>query len=522
MSASFWQALLTILFGSIAGGVTNSVAIWMLFHPYSPPRLFGRRLTLLQGAIPKNQARLARAIGNAVGTRLLTPDDLAQTLTDPRFRSLFEERLEAFIRDLIARRQGSLSEILPPSLVIELRAVLSEVSAGLLSHLEIQLESEEFEARLIRWVTEFQAEFNDLPLSELLTPEREEALRRVVEGWLADLAVGRGLERVVREYLDRTFDKLLVPGRTFEELLPPGLIATAERAIAGYLPLVLERLGGLLEDEEIRELVQRALGGILERFMRDLRFHQRLVASLLITPETIEKVLRAVEAEGATKLSEILKEESARDVMARGVNDAIIDLLQRPIDSIFGRPGDPNVEEAKATLVGWVLKLARDPQTRGFLIEKLGELLERVEGKNWGDLLRHLPPDRIASLIAGVVRSDRARSLYHSAAEQVVSQVLERPIGRLGDHLAVDTPERLQRALADPIWGWLEEEVPELARRIDIARQIERKILDFPMSRVEELIRSVTERELHLIVRLGYLLGAVIGGISATLNLVLG
>jgi uncharacterized membrane protein YheB (UPF0754 family) len=53
------RTLLTIVFGAIAGGTTNAIAVWMLFHPYEPPRVFGRRISLLQGAMPKNKARLA-------------------------------------------------------------------------------------------------------------------------------------------------------------------------------------------------------------------------------------------------------------------------------------------------------------------------------------------------------------------------------------------------------------------------------------------------------------------------------
>ena len=68
MSEQLLQALLTIVFGAMAGGITNSVAIWMLFHPYEPPILFGRTLRFFQGAIPKNQARLAAAVGRTVGT----------------------------------------------------------------------------------------------------------------------------------------------------------------------------------------------------------------------------------------------------------------------------------------------------------------------------------------------------------------------------------------------------------------------------------------------------------------------
>ena len=66
---SLARALITIAFGALAGGITNAVAISMLFHPYEP-RGLGR--WKLQGAIPKNKARLAKTIGRTVGQRLLT------------------------------------------------------------------------------------------------------------------------------------------------------------------------------------------------------------------------------------------------------------------------------------------------------------------------------------------------------------------------------------------------------------------------------------------------------------------
>lgn len=50
-----------------------------------------------------------------------------------------------------------------------------------------------------------------------------------------------------------------------------------------------------------------------------------------------------------------------------------------------------------------------------------------------------------------------------------------------------------------------------MVERIDVARRVEEKVLHFPMPRMEEIVRRVTDRELRLIVRLGYLLGAVIG-----------
>ncbi|HSE28485.1 MAG TPA: DUF445 family protein, partial [Gemmatimonadales bacterium] len=62
------QALATVAVGALSGGVTNAIAIWMLFHPHEPVRLLFFRL---HGAVPKNKARLAKSIGKTVGERLL-------------------------------------------------------------------------------------------------------------------------------------------------------------------------------------------------------------------------------------------------------------------------------------------------------------------------------------------------------------------------------------------------------------------------------------------------------------------
>ena len=45
-----------VFVGTMAGGLSDTVAVWMLFNPKQ--KKFG-----FQGAIPKNQARMARKIG---------------------------------------------------------------------------------------------------------------------------------------------------------------------------------------------------------------------------------------------------------------------------------------------------------------------------------------------------------------------------------------------------------------------------------------------------------------------------
>ena len=65
--------------------------------------------------------------------------------------------------------------------------------------------------------------------------------------------------------------------------------------------------------------------------------------------------------------------------------------------------------------------------------------------------------------------------------------------------------------MGDPVWEWLQTQVPSVIEQIDIAGRVEQKVLEFPPAKMEELVRKVTHKELRIIVRLGYVLGGVIG-----------
>ena len=518
MIAPFLEASLTVLFGAIAGGMTNTVAIWMLFHPYEPPEVAGRRLRFLQGAIPKNRDRLAAAMGRTVGERLLTGDDLARALAEPGFRAAFDERLRAFLQSVLEQERGSLLELLPPPVMEEVRPLLDDAADAALQRFEDYLESDAFRDTARGWAVRLMEEVRDRPVSELLTEERETALTKTAHRLIQDAVGGAGFERAVRDYLERSADRLLRPDRTLEEVLPVGLVGSVEKGIAGYLPLAIERLASLMDDPDAREKLRDLLHSLLERFLQDLHFYKRVVASLIIPPDTVDRVIRSIETEGATRLSELLHDPTVRDAMARSVNDAIVDFLRRPVSSVLGESGDENVEQAKETVAGWVLGVARDPQTGDFLVDRLRSTLGAAEQRTWGDLLGALPPEKVADALVSAARSSEATALYREAAERAVRLLLERPIGRPADVVGEDAAERLAAALREPLWRWIQEQVPVILRQVDISTKVERKILEFPMEKVEELVRSVTERELHLIVYLGYVLGAVIGGALVTVQ----
>lgn len=502
---------LTVLFGALAGGVTNRVAITMLFHPYSPPKIFGRTIHWLQGAVPKNQGRMAKTIGNTVGSTLLTAGDVAAELKDERLRQGFEQQLDLLVQDLLAGEKPALAELLPEPVLGEVRRILETLLDTVHERVVDALASEDFAADAARILETLAESLVDESITESLGEERLAELRGEAGDWIARLVESDSFTTLVRGHVDRAAVRLLRPGRSFEELLPIGLVAAVERGISDYLPLAMERLGRLLEDPRARARVEGAIHDLLDRFMKDLRFHQRVVAKLIITEETVDRVIDTLEAEGADRLGDLLRENEMQDAMARSVNEAIVDFLRRPVVDVLGRPEDPQVQSALESVTGWVVDAVRDPEVRDFLLDRFEIAALKAGERSWADVVRLVPASRAGGWLASGLGSETGDRMFGQFKAWLVDRLLGQPIGSLERYGREGAAQRMSEALAEPVWEWITGKVPEVAANVRVADRVEAKILEFPIPDLERLVRSVTEKELNLIVRLGYFLGAGIG-----------
>ena len=68
------------LVGAVIGYFTNMIAVKMLFYPHKAVYVFGHKLPLTPGAIPKGKARLAKSAGKIVQDELFTREDISGRL----------------------------------------------------------------------------------------------------------------------------------------------------------------------------------------------------------------------------------------------------------------------------------------------------------------------------------------------------------------------------------------------------------------------------------------------------------
>ena len=508
----------TVLVGAVSGGITNAVAIWMLFHPYEPRRFL---FLTLHGAIPKNKERLAKSIGKTVGERLLTPEDLERQLTAPGLREAFATALSGWMSTALAKEYGSVREILPPPVVAEIERATGELAPIVAGRFVEFAATDDFRDRVHEFLARQVAAAQDKPVAAVLTDARQGQIKAWAEGWVDTLAQSEDFARAVREFVERQVDGLAHDGEPLLDRMPAGLIGAVEAAINAYLPVAAERLATFLERPDMRDRIKGTVHGLFRRFSDDLLLHERLVAKLVVSEKTVGRLIDTVGRDGAEQIGRLLEEPQVKGELARAVNDALVSFLRKPLRDHFRALEGEKLEGVKRTAADYVLSALRDPNTRRFAMGKLDQALEAAEGRTWGDVLKLLPPDKAADWLQDAAQSEPVRAWIAEGVTRGGSALLSRRIGRPADLLPEGAPPRIIASLEEPLWQWIKEQVPIVVAQLSVREMVEEKVRGFSVQRMEEIIRNVTQRELDLIVKLGYVLGGIVGAVAFGVGLLI-
>ncbi|HET7275135.1 MAG TPA: DUF445 family protein [Longimicrobiaceae bacterium] len=517
LTLSEW--ILPIAIGVTAGFLTNAIAIWMLFHPYKPLRIWGVRV-MPMGAIPKEIDRIARRIGDTVGKELLTPVDIARTLSSESFRQRFDAALGDALRALLDREMGSLRDTVTPEQASQLESVLGRVVEKLLEVVEIYLQSPEWELRVRGFARSLTGEFRDHSFSEVLTPELQADLSVAARELWAGIRESDEFGRVIGEALSRGLGNLLESEKPLRHYVPTGAVNLGEAFVAQYLPLLLERLGQVLDDPSTRDRLQATLHRFVDRFLEEQRTWKRIVGRLVITERTLEQTVEAIEQGGVEEISSLLREPEVQGRVAQAVNEGVEDLLDRPIRDLLGDVTPERAERLRGAMVERVLHLFRHPTTEDVVLRRLDAVLASAAERKVGDVLDILGAkrsrdfaDRISDWLVETLRGPRTISFLRGTLEHRADWLLTVPIGRIGQYLPADSVRHAEVFLFDPLWSFIQKRVPTAVAGLPVAQMVENKLKSYPVSKVEELIWRISRKELVLIINLGGFLGALIGSI---------
>src|SRR5690606_36696530 len=191
--------------------------------------------------------------------------------------------------------------------------------------------------------------------------------------------------------------------------LPQGLVGTVENAITAYLPIALERLSALLSDPAARRKIELALRDAFDHSVRKLLLHERIIAKLMVTDWTIERLVDGFEAEGFDRFAEAVSDPGMKAQVTRAVNDAVVNFLRMPLSHRLKRLTPEKREALEQTLGDSLVRVARDDSTREAIARMADQFNEVFERRTWPELIDLAPRDRTVQLAAEVPYGERGR-----------------------------------------------------------------------------------------------------------------
>ena len=270
-----WKIFLAPILGAVIGYITNSLAIWMLFHPYEAHYIGKWKLPFTPGLIPAQINRIAKSLGDAIGVQLLGADTLKE---------------EALSEETLSRLRTGVSGWLEAQTQEErsLREILSErKSSERVAH---------YADRLRGMGGEFLLEkIHDANLGEAIAAQTMRDIRgnfqRGLLGSLIDDTILSSIQRSIANVIDQKVEALspdLIEtqlGKLENELLDARLCDLTAPQI-GQIPKLTDRAVSLY-----RDFVEHDLESLLRAVQIDKIVERKIAA---FEPEEIERTVNGI------------------------------------------------------------------------------------------------------------------------------------------------------------------------------------------------------------------------------------
>jgi uncharacterized membrane protein YheB (UPF0754 family) len=491
------------------------LAIWMLFHPYKPVKLYG--ITIWpQGMIPRHRERLAQSIGNAVGNELVSQ----QTVFDALFEtSFFERKVDDFVSsytgDLLARVYPSFIEALPSQARAPILDTISALQYRLAEYIAELLKSEETAHAIQQFVDQQVDDLLERRVGDVVSSESVDQLINFVQQHLERLVGEEAFEQKLRDFVSARLNDLAGSQATLAETLTPETINFIKDRIDSHVPPIVHHLAEIATSQNTR----KQMGALIKLEVDEYYQQLSLLKKIFISRERIHReVDDLVNKTLPRRVEEYLRGPAFEQEAEAFLNATIDSVIARPLNELIGQFESERFEPLKDQITNRLLAMIRSQDLGQSVAAYFGDALEGFRPQTLGEALQRLDPEVIGrgksfltkSLLALLSRDDTARTVNAILTSQI-ERLLIAPIGRLGDHVSRHSVERASHALVERITIAARERLPVAIAEFDVGGLVRKKVSEYPIEKLEELVLSVAQQHLKTIELFGAVIGFFIG-----------
>src|SRR5688572_3941650 len=189
-----------------------------------------------------------------------------------------------------------------------------------------------------------------------------------------------------------------------------------------------------------------------------------------------------------------------------------------PLSQLIGQFESGKFDELKAQVTARLVELLRSESLSTSVSEHFSDAIDRLRPQTLSSVLQQVDPKTAEhikqlltrSLLSLLSREETARTINAILSSQI-ERLLIAPIGRLGDHVSQNAMERASSALVERITMAARERLPVTIAEFDVGGLVRKKVSDYPLEKLEELVLSVAQQHLKTIELFGAVIGFFIG-----------
>ncbi|KEI08337.1 hypothetical protein Z957_07375 [Clostridium sp. K25] len=501
----YTKILFSAIVGAVIGYITNWLAIKMLFRPHKEKRIFGIKIPFTPGLIPKEQGRIAKSVGDAVGNHLLTKEAMVDALKDNKVDDKFKQLINKKIKSII-NKNISIKDQLRNIIGVQFERIVFN-SKNKLSNIILRTIRKE----------DFKVQFEDLIVDAIKVELRkspkdiiESSYYNIVRRKLLNNSVDFKNSKEFKNYLEKGVQKKLIKfqnlDKSLNEVIPLGVVSSLKVYIYNKNHDISMGIKELLNDEKVQLKLQNVFSELMSSNLNPM-------VAMFLNPTTIYNKIHSV-------LNEHLDKEETQKEVALFVNDIVDKILKLKVSNIIsGLSEDAKVKNAEA-ISDFILKNILEDEVFDEILLKLEdkikesgsieELLAKLNINSY-EILRNIIGNKVESILSSQEIIEKI-AFY---TDKIIDKILETKIcditkGKEEEILSV--AHKMGENVFDK---FVKNEANQFLDCFDISKIVENRINTFEVSFAEKIILEIASKELSAITWLGALLGFIMGLISS-------
>lgn len=491
------------------------LAIWMLFHPYKPVKLFGVTIWP-QGMIPRHRDRLAQSIGNAVGNELVSQETVFNALFETGF---FSRKVEGFVTsytgELLSTVHPSLLDALPSGARAPVLDTIAALQLRLAEHIASVLKSDQTAAAIETFVDRQVDKLLERRLEDTVSEETFSQILLFAQDRFRNLLSEETFESKVRAFVSERVDDIARTNASLSAMFTPETVTLIKERIGQQIVPIAQHLADIATSPGTRNQI----GSLIKREVDDYYDQLSFIKKIFISRERIyREVDDLVHNTFPRRVNEYLRGEAFVTEAMAFLNSTIDKLMERPLNELVGQISPAKLETIKSQAAARLLALLQSPELNQSVTTYLRNAVERLQPQTLRALLETLNPESAArvksfltkSLLTVLARDDTAQTINAILSTQI-ERFLVAPIGRLGDHMPAGAIEKASAALTEKITAAARERLPAAIAEFDVGGLVRKNVSEYPLERLEALVLSVASHHLKTIELFGAVIGFWIG-----------